>query len=260
MTTFKKILFPVDFSERSIGAARYVEAVAGWFEAEIMLLHVIDTGSYWYPEEAQPYLKHQLEHFLEYELRYFNTQRVCVTGDPGAKIAEVAKSWPADLVMMPTRGLGTFRRFLLGSATAKVLHDTSCPVWTGVHTEEAPRLEEIGCAKVLCAIDLGERSAQVLEWAAFMAQEHQAALGIVHAIPAEAMAAVTPAAETRIRELQTAAGTNAAVLFAPGDPAQAVACAAKEFGADLLVIGRHNGLRQRGYAILRESHCPVISV
>lgn len=253
MKPIKKILFPVDFSERSIGAARYVEALAGWFEAEIMLLHVIDTGSYWYPEDAQPYLKHQLEHFLEHELRHFNTQRVWTMGEPGAKIAEMAKSWPADLVMMPTRGLGAFRRFLLGSVAAKVLHDASCPVWTGVHTEVAPQLEKIGCAKVLCAIDLKERSAEVLEWGAFMAQEHQAALGIVHAMP-------TPAAETRIRELQAAAGTNAPVQFASGDPAQAVACAAKEFGADLLVIGRHNGLHQHGYSILRESPCPVISV
>ena len=39
-----------------------------------------------------------------------------------------------------------------------------------------------------------------------------------------------------------------------------------EFGADLLVIGRHSGagiaehLFQNAYAILRESPCPVISV
>jgi hypothetical protein len=113
---------------------------------------------------------------------------------------------------------------------------------------------------VLCAVDLGDRSAQVLEYAAFMAGEHHAELGIVHAIPAQAIAALTPAAEARIHELQSAAGTNAAVLFASGDPARAVGCAATEFGTDMLVIGRHNGLRQRGYGILRESPCPVISV
>jgi hypothetical protein len=34
MPAIKKILFPVDFSKRCIGAARYVEAMAGRFEAE----------------------------------------------------------------------------------------------------------------------------------------------------------------------------------------------------------------------------------
>ena len=80
MTEIKRILFPVDFSERSTGAARYVEAMAGWFQAEIMLLHVVDTGSRWYPEDAKPHLKQQLDHFLADELKYFTTQRVCTVG------------------------------------------------------------------------------------------------------------------------------------------------------------------------------------
>jgi hypothetical protein len=63
--------------------------------------------------------------------------------------------------MMPSYGLGFFRPSLLGSVTAKVLHDVGCPVWTSVHAEEAPPLERIGCTKVLCAIDLRERSQQI---------------------------------------------------------------------------------------------------
>jgi nucleotide-binding universal stress UspA family protein len=272
MTEIKKILFPVDFSERSNGAARYVEAMAGWFEAEIMLLHVVDTGSRWYPEDAKPHLKQQLDQFLADELKYFTTQRVCVVGDPGEKITEVARSWGADLVMMPTRGPGGFRRLILGSVAAKVLHDTGCPVWTSVHSEEAPPLELIACKKVLCAVDLGPRSTQVLEWADFLARVHQATLGIVHVTPAVpsgisgAAALLASAGETGVRELQAAAGTDAAVFITAGDPAKSVACAAKEFGSDVMVIGRHNGLgtgghlRHRAYAILRESPCPVISI
>jgi nucleotide-binding universal stress UspA family protein len=277
MTEIKKILFPVDFSERSNGAARYVEALAGWFEAEIMLLHVVDTGLRWYPEDAKPHLKQQLDQYLTDELKYFTTERVCVVGDPAEKITEIAKSWGADLVMMPTRGPGDFRRLILGSVTAKVLHDADCPVWTSVHSEIAPPLELIACNKVLCAVDLGPRSAQILDWAAFLAREHQATLGIVHVTPGaqpvpgsfrapEAASFVAFAVETGIRELQAAAGTDATVLITAGDPAKAVPCAAKEFGADVLVIGRHNGLgsgghlRRHAYAILRESPCPVISI
>jgi nucleotide-binding universal stress UspA family protein len=48
MLPFKNILFPIDFSEHSSGAARYVEAFAGRFESKLTLLHVIE------PPNARP--------------------------------------------------------------------------------------------------------------------------------------------------------------------------------------------------------------
>jgi len=274
LRAIRKVLFPVDFSKRCNGAARYVEALAGRFEAEILLLHVVDTGTYFYPDEAEPAVAKRLEEFLADELKYFSTRRMCLVGEPAAKIAEVVKSWQPDLVMMPTHGLGAYRRLLLGSVTAKVLHDVDCPVWTGVHSEEAPRLEDIACRNVLCAVDLQDRSASVLEWAAFLAKEYGAGMGLVHATPAplatparfpdpEFLAYVEKEAAKRIAQLQAAAGTDAKVFITAGDPAEVVSCAAKDFGADVLVIGRHGGaghLRHNAYAILRHSPCPVISI
>jgi nucleotide-binding universal stress UspA family protein len=270
----RKILFPVDFSERCVGAARYVEALAGRFQAELMLLHVVDTGAYFYPDEAQPNVKNRLEEFLAGELKYFATCRMCVVGEPAAKIVEVVKSWKPDLVMLPTHGLGAYRRLLLGSVTAKVLHDVECPVWTGIHSEEAPPLEDIALRKVLCAVDLQDRSASVLTWASFLTKEYGADLGIVHATPA------APATPTRfpdpdfltyleaeagksIAHLQASVDTSARVFVRGGDPAEVVTCAAKQFGADILIIGRHGGaghLRHNAYAILRQAPCPVISI
>jgi nucleotide-binding universal stress UspA family protein len=278
MAAIQKILFPVDFSAHCTGAARYVEAMAGRFEAEIMLLHVVADGEQVLAHELRPARQAQLDAFLVSELKYFTTHRLCALGDPAATIVEIARSWNADLVMMPTHGLGFFRRLLLGSVTAKVLHDLDCPVWTGIHTEETPPLEKITCSKVMCAVDLGERSRSVLEWAAFLAREYDAELGIAHAVPVveslapagfmdrEVVTALTAEAKTRIAELQAAAGTNAAVFVNGGAPPKVVTCAAKEFGADLLVIGRHGGgggaghLRHNAYAILRESPCPVVSI
>ena len=43
----KKILFPVDFSEHCIGASRFVEAMTGRFEAELVLLHVLEPPGYY---------------------------------------------------------------------------------------------------------------------------------------------------------------------------------------------------------------------
>jgi len=278
MPTIKKILFPVDFSNQSLGAARYVEAFAGRFDAEVMLLHVVGNGERTLAQELLSQRKAELEAFLIDELKYFSTERVCVLGDSAEKIIEIANDWQPDLVMMPTHGLGFYRRLLLGSVTAKVLHDLECPVWTDVHAENAPILEKITVRKIVCAVDLGSHSACVLRWGAFLAGEYQAELSIVHAMPTveaaaqahfldqEFIAAITAEAHQRIGALQSSVGTKGGVFIEAGEPAKATAKVADQLGADLVLIGRHGGagiaghLRQNAYAILRDSPCPVISV
>jgi len=281
MPLINKILFPVDFSDSCLGAARYVEALAGRFEARIMLLHVVGMGEggLTLAEERLPLRKAQLDAFLADELKYFTTERVCVTGDePASAIVDTALNWGADLVMMPTHGLGAFRRFLLGSVTAKILYDLDCPVWTSVHSDIVLPLEQIHCRRILCAIDLTDRSPGILKWAASLAAECDAALGIVHStadlppavisvgLEEELRQSISEQAKMEIAKLQAIAGTAAQVFVNSGDPANAVAGAAKEFFADLLVIGRHDDsgitgyLRQNAYAILRDSPCPVISI
>src|SRR6516165_6733630 len=57
MPQIKRILFPVDFSDACRGAARYVEAFAAHFKAEIMLLLAAGKGE-------QHQAKAQLDAFL----------------------------------------------------------------------------------------------------------------------------------------------------------------------------------------------------
>ncbi|MGD1068747.1 MAG: universal stress protein [Bryobacteraceae bacterium] len=283
MPQIKKILFPVDFSPSCLGAARHVEAFAGRFEAEIMLLHAVGMGEHNLAEELFPRSQEQLSAYLTDELKYFTTERLCVLGNPANEIVAEARRWGPDLVMMPTHGLGPFRRFLIGSVTGKVLHDLDCPVWTSAHSEAAPPLEQIHCRRILCALDLNqeetyERSRSILEWAAWLAGEEQGELGIVHAtapLPAgylpgdleeELTQSVAQQAKKRVTILQEAVGTDARVIVGSGDTAKVIACAARDFQADLVVIGRHGVagageyLRRHTYAILSESPCPVISV
>ena len=180
MPQIKRILFPVDFSESCCGAARYVEAFAGHFEAEIVLVHAVGNGEHTVAEELLPGRSKQLSAFLATELKYFTTRREIGTGDPLDVIFAAAQSSNPDLIMLPTHGLGYFRRHLLGSVTAKVLHDFQCPVWTSVHAETAPALEDLHLRRILCSVDLTASSRKILEWAGWMAGEFGADLGIIH--------------------------------------------------------------------------------
>lgn len=264
MFQLKRILYPVDFSRRSRGAAVYVEALAGRFQAELILLHVVEPASYNRTLAEEPEITRQS--FLDFfgpDLKFLRVETVVERGEPARKIVECAVAHKADLIMMPTQGLGRYRRLIIGSSVAKVLHDADCPVWTGVHLEDAPPLEKVHTERVLCAVDLKQPSATVLNWASQLAREYQAELTLMHVA---ANAEEEPAAASALKELQHTAGSSAKLHVRHGDPAKVVAHAARDLRADLVVIGRRAEIGLMGrlevtaYSIIRDSPCPVVSV
>ena len=268
----KKILFPVDFSDRCNQAARMAETFAGHFQAQLTLLYVLELPAYndVIIETAQA-TEERLKTYLTEELEQFDVERVMLEGDPATQIDAYARAQNIDLIMLPTHGYAAFRRLMLGSVTSRVLRDACCPVWTGVHMEQVPSLEEIRFQKVVCAVDLGSQSGPTLRWANAFASEFGASLQIVHAIPeaGEAFPAGSDAvreASAALRTLENAVGSCAAVSIIPQETAAAVCGFAAREQADLLVIGRsaHGGmlgrLRADAYSIIRQSPCPVVSV
>jgi nucleotide-binding universal stress UspA family protein len=51
-----------------------------------------------------------------------------IEGAPGQAIVEEAERWGADLIVMGSRGLGTWNRLLLGSVSSNVVHHAKCSV------------------------------------------------------------------------------------------------------------------------------------
>jgi nucleotide-binding universal stress UspA family protein len=263
MLPFKKILFPVDFSGQSRGAARYVEAIAGRFNAAVTLLNASDPQYNDLLLDSPARRRERLDTFLGKDFEYLNVERALAAGDPASSIVNLANAGHFDLIMMPTHGLGGFRRFLLGSITAKVLHDADCPVWTGVHLEQAPPLEKIVFRSFLCAVNLDPHSQLVLECAVELADEYRATLTVVHVAP---LMTEAESIQWQIGEWLGSAAGRTTVRIENGEIASTVAVVAAETEADLLVIGRNPAsgtfgrLRTDGYSIIRKSPCPVISI
>jgi nucleotide-binding universal stress UspA family protein len=191
---------------------------------------------------------------------------------------EYANQEHVDLIMMPTHGYGPFRRLLLGSITAKVLHDANCPVWTAAHTADAPTELRAEPRHIACAVDLGAQSGSVLSWASRLSWEFGASLSIIHAVASldprleeyyfspEWRGQVIEEARARLARLLETAGTKGEIHVEVGPVPDAVADIAGKVKADLLVIGRDGRdsvagrLPTNAYAIIRESPCPVLSV
>jgi nucleotide-binding universal stress UspA family protein len=273
----KRILFPVDFSERCASAARMVEVFAGRFQAELTLLHVLQPLAYNdLPIDSAGIAEQRLGSFLTDELKQFDVRRVLLEGDPATQILDYAHTQSFDLIALPTHGYGAFRRLFLGSVTAQVLRGATCPVWTGVHMEHLPRLEDISFKKILCAIDLGSQSCPTARWAKTLAEEFGAELALVHAVPEALPKPPYPESESaqdlinqaieKVKAVQSCTGSEGRVFVIGEEVASGVCdCAARE-RADLLVIGRgvHDDvmgrLRANAYSIIRQAPCPVVSV
>jgi len=157
-----------------------------------------------------------------------------------------------------------------------VLHDADCPVWTGVHMEAA-RVEDVRLEKVAVGVDLRSQSERTLMWARRFAQEVGAEMALLHVMPSLEGAAgefydpewkqrMEESARQEIRGLMARLGWEAPVLIASGEVAESVCRLAREWGANLLVIGRGSAsgvlgrLRANAYSIIRQSTCPVVSV
>lgn len=283
----ESILFPVEFSQRDEAAAPFVLSLAQRYHSRVFAMHVIQPPppiyagmNAVYPqvfdfEGAMEDFRIDLRRFASEQLPKVDTECVVELGDPAATIAQYACNNGMNLIAMPTHGYGVFRRALLGSVTAKVLHDSSLPVWTSAHTPEPAHRAHPKPRRVLCALDMKPESLHTLETAMSIAKDAEATIELVH-VPADT---VPPeAAERRLQELlaQVAQAEFLTVNDLPaladepegerGSVAEAVRNLALRKRADLVVIGRgaiRKGLGRlyaNSYDIIRESPCPVISV
>ena len=288
MLSLKHILYPMDFSPRAVAAAPFVEAFARRYSAQVTMLAVVqpltypgmeEPGApiYIEPEKLQADLEKQLSRTLTSNFRDVPVTRTTRIGEPAQCIVEFARTNHVDLIMMPTHGRGVFRRLLLGSVTAKVLHDAECPVWTSAHAEELAETGHPAPRKVLCAVDLSPASEGLVKWAAQLSADTGASLRLVHAIPGAAAwperqfnneleQALKDRARKEISVILDKIGVDLPACIDAGDVAAVVREEAEGHGADLIVIGRGviheklGRLRTHAHAIIRHAPCPVISV
>jgi nucleotide-binding universal stress UspA family protein len=290
----KLLIVPVDFSERTMATAEHALAMAKSFGSKLIFVHVVPrvpfeyaafeggayTGAFWpKEEEIEASAQRMMDSFVEKLAPQAQVEKLILMGDPAAKIEELTNDRRADLVLISTHGYGTFRRFVLGSVTAKLLHDLDCPVFTGTHIPEVPAYDPRPYQRIACAVDLGEQSESVLRWAWDLAQACKADFSVIHAAPSLELGAtygdwfpvdardiLVKGATERLTKLMAKVGCQGDVQIDSAPPVTYVSRMTAESRADVLVIGRSpkegllGRLRTHAYAIIREAGCPVISV
>ena len=291
MLDLKTIIAPVDLSERSRVAVEHAVALRNQFGSNMVFVHVIPMlpdehpvnirglypEAHWHGfEDLNAKLYDQMKALIDPLSGGHESEKLVLTGDPVSEIKKLAGERSAGLIVMPTHGYGPFRRFLLGSVTSKILHDSDCPVMTGAHMPELPPIAAKPYQRIACAVGLEPHSETALRWAWEFAQASNATLDVIHAaprldeamaygewFPAESVESVIESARRRVDELVSKVGCEAEVHVDGADPVLYVRDVAAETKADLLIVGRSPAgehFRRNAFGLVRESPCPVISV
>jgi len=147
MIELKRILVPIDFSEFSTYALRYACALAGEFQSELHLLHVLQDLVHVVPEigaglpAPEVYFRDLGENAVkaleELPGELWQSDKAVVratrSGNPFLEIVRYAKENDIDLIVLGTHGRGALVHLLLGSVAEKVVRKAPCPVLTVRH-------------------------------------------------------------------------------------------------------------------------------
>ena len=284
----RKIVLPVDVPDASLSVIHQAVTLARHFRSEIVMLHVTKpvkqargvspeqralTGADLLEEIALEAEK-RMDHSVGPEFESLGVRGVVGEGEIAGSILQVAEKEEADLMMMASQG-ETFYQFLLSSVTMKVGESSECPIWTGASAKDLAG-GEFAIRNVLCAVDLGPRSAKVVTWGKQLAEAFGARLTLAHVtagvefwgpggsyVNQEWKEALAEDARRRLAELQQEMGTTAKVFIGSGDVPKVLAEAAKQAKAEVLVTGcqPYGGhLRTHGFTIISAMPIPVLNV
>lgn len=140
---FRKILVPLDGSERATMALSHTVELAKKLEAKVTLMHVVPSLPP-YVNTAVERIGHAQEAIFKELMRsgkemlrqYYSSisdkdidvDIFTVMGQPADEILAKAKSEEYDLIVIGSRGLGEIKGYLMGSVSNRVARHASCPV------------------------------------------------------------------------------------------------------------------------------------
>jgi nucleotide-binding universal stress UspA family protein len=297
MIQISSLLCPIDFSEFSRDALDHAVALAGWYRADLTVMHVVavplvPVGGFAVEVPAAPgpvdtdEIADEVRHFVgpAIEGTDITPATVVITGNPAVAIAKHAVQMAADMLVLGTHGRSGFDRLVLGSVTERLLRTVSVPILTVPPPVKKP--ESVRYRHIVCPVDFSDESMRALEYALSLAQETAARLVLLHVL--EGFLDEPDAGELRelkvfeyyeqleqraAQRLAAAVPDEARVWAHPdervvkGKAYRQILRLAAEEGADLIVMG----VRGRGalnqllfgsttHHVIREASCPVLTI
>jgi nucleotide-binding universal stress UspA family protein len=186
---FNRILVPVDGSSFAEAAVPAAISLAGRSGGEVHLLRVLESPPPDVMPQFDPPDRESARAYLQALAQSTDAEpptRVSFSvreGAPVDQIANAAREWRADLVVMSTHGRGGVSRLWLGSVADRFLRGAALPV---LLIRPPERQADAGwpfrVERVVTPLDGSTRAESALPWASSLARAFDAPLVLVQAI------------------------------------------------------------------------------
>lgn len=267
----KTVLLPVDFSDRSIEAARQARGIGSRVPCRLIVLNVMESAGSDLRFEPGGSSVQELQAYLNREFRDTPVEYSMRPGVPAEVIDQVAREKRADVIVIAGHNRGPFETFAFGSVAAEVLCSAPCPVWVSLHEERGPAPL---FRRILCSVGLSDPTAASLDWGMQFARAFEAACDVIHVAANPDSDEQRPITEDWLTRPQREAlhavkmklDRGDRLILATGALASVIAAASVELKSDLLVMGRSrstgeiarvNGLP---FTLARLAACPVVVI
>jgi len=191
--SLSNILVTTDFSQVSKTALRYAIALAGQYEAQIVVAHALSPEPHRsvpmdpLPVEADPAwleAESKLAAFvLCNSLGVRPAKMLLERGDLWSVISDIIQKNKIDLVVAGTHGRQGLKKLVLGSEAEKIYRRATCPVLTIGPQVPAPSGLNWKLKTILFPTDGSGTSLQALPYALSLAEENQANLVFLQLMP-----------------------------------------------------------------------------
>lgn len=205
----RRILVPLDGSTLAEAALPQALAMAGAYQAEVVLARVLDPNSRTHGSlvdsvawrlartEARRYLDGLAAKLGAQGIR---TRTALAEGNAAEEVLRLVRKERADLVVLCAHGRSGPSSFSLGGTSQKVLSRVGTsvlvvrPAEASAPFEEAPREvpKEVRYQRILVPLDGSQRAQWALLQVASLAQAHKAELLLVHVVAPPPLAGHTP--------------------------------------------------------------------
>jgi len=257
MVSFKKILFPTDFSANAHHALLHALQLADFHKGELIVQHVVtdyfEKHSHWATlfdiHEMQKYMDGYVEMEMAKALsagpNEITTRQVISKGKPAEEIAALADKEMVDCVVM-----GSAK----GVTTGKVIRLTNRPV---LAVSARPGNDKLGkVQRILVTTDFSAHSKKVLQYAFDLKRIFGAAIYMLYVIETpkaiefgirqghftDTMKKMREWAENQLVNLtpdEFISDPSVFRLVENGAPSDRIADVSAEIGADLTILGTH---------------------
>ena len=135
------LIFPTDFSERSLTALPWVRRMAEAMQADVRCIYVVEEPQIYSTLDMGPIAipsvtelvrnaETRIDAFIKANLKAFGSapKASVLVGRPAEEIANYARDHDAAMIIMTTHGYSGVKHLLLGSTTEGVLRHANCPV------------------------------------------------------------------------------------------------------------------------------------